>query len=174
MVIVVIGATLFYLISINYIITHLLRLDPNGGNYMQKIPFTKSEIHEVNYLLSNDIPVKIKRGPSHKCYQLGFYILEELSIGHQYPHITFNLSKNPNGYRLTDCSYAYQTFKSLLKRPIIQTYQKRLGISQQAQHHFYYIQMPLLNSIEAYTHRMLEFLTQIKTIADLNRRQLLK
>lgn len=140
---------------------------------MSKIPFKSSEIHEVNYLLSNDVPVKVERDANQKCYRLGFYILEELSIGHSYPHITFQLSKNQRGYLLTDCGYAHRTFKSLLRMPIIKIYRKRLGIGQ-SKHHYYYIQMPLLNSVEAYTHRLLEFLTQIKTLADLNTRHLLK
>ena len=138
------------------------------------LPFTTKEIRGVDYRLSNDVPVKVMFNAKHQCTRLGFYILEELAIRHRYPHITFSLTKNAKGYRLTDYGYAHRVFGKLLKLPVIHAYQKRLGIFYDPEVGCFYIQMPLLNSVEAYTHRLLELLTQIKTIADLQHRNLLK
>ncbi|QBP18519.1 hypothetical protein [Acetilactobacillus jinshanensis] len=141
---------------------------------MNQLPFTDEEIKGVDYRLSNDIPVKVFRDNEDKYYRLGFYILEEVSIGTQFPHITFDLTKNQKGYRLTDHGYAHKVFGDLLNFKPIQFYQQRLGIGYDPEKACFYIQMPLLNSVEAYTHRILELMTQIKTIADLKQRNLLK
>ncbi|XIF20195.1 MAG: hypothetical protein AJITA_00922 [Acetilactobacillus jinshanensis] len=95
-------------------------------------------------------------------------------MGRQFPHITFSLTKNQKGYRLTDYGYAHKIFGKLLNSKIIQSYQQRLGIGYDSKSGRYYIQMPLLNSVEAYTHRILELMTQIKTVANLKRHHLLK
>ncbi len=143
-------------------------------NQTKLIPFNRTEIQGVNYRLSNDVPVKLFFNARQQCTKIGFYILEELAIGHRYPHITFILIKNRTGYRLTDLGEAQATFGHLINLPIIKSYRERLGIAFNPKGNYYYIQMPLLNSIEAYTHRLLEFLTQLKTVADLKHRNLLK
>lgn len=141
---------------------------------MKNLSFTREEIKGVNYRLSKDMPVKIFYSQGHRCYRLGYYILEEVAIGRQFPHVTFNLTKNSKGYRVTDYGYAHLIFGNLLNSKIIKGYQDRLGISYDSKNGCYYIQMPLLNSIEFFTHRILELMTQIKTVADLKNRHLLK
>ena len=56
---------------------------------MNQLPFTDEEIKGVDYRLSNDIPVKVFRDNEDKYYRLGFYILEEVSIGTQYDWQTY-------------------------------------------------------------------------------------